>query len=102
MLNILFAPLLITNNSNKIASYLVDTEFMDKCDHSTVSQAVIKVLHDYDIEANNVISYNTDNAAYMLKAFRTILTYLFPNAVHITCLSHICNLIGDSLRNLLN
>ncbi len=97
VLNILLAPLK-KDDSNRIVSYLVDTVFMDKCDHSTVSQAIIKVLHEYEIKSENVISFNTDNAAYMLKAFNTVLTNLFANSVHITCLSHICNLIGDTFK----
>ena len=97
VLNILISPL-VKQGENKIIPYLANTVFMDKCDHATVSQAVIKTLNDIGVDSENVVSFNTDNAAYMLKAFKTILTHLFPNSIHITCLSHIVNLIGESFK----
>lgn len=98
VLNILFAPL-IKNNENKIVSFLVDTVFLAKTDHTTVSQAVVKTLHLYGIEFCDVIVFDTDNAAYMKKAYQSVLAPLFPNSVHITCLAHIINLVGESFRS---
>jgi len=98
VLNILFAPL-ITNNEGQIVSFLAETVFLAKTDHSTVSQAVVKTLQLYSIEFCDVIVFDTDNAAYMKKAYRTVLSPLFPCSVHVTCLAHIMNLVGESYRS---
>jgi len=63
-----------------------------------VSKAVIQVINDYDIPYENIIIFDTDNAAYMKKAFDQVLSGLFPNAIHCTCLAHILNLVGESFR----
>ena len=71
---------------------------MEKTNHSTVSQAVVKVIQDYSIEFDNVIVFDTDNAEYMKKAYISVLKALFPNSIHIGCLAHIQNLVGDAFR----
>ncbi|KAL1269193.1 hypothetical protein QQF64_031482, partial [Cirrhinus molitorella] len=60
--------------------------------------AVVKTLQEYDIANEDVIVFDTDNAAYMLKAYREALKSLFPHSVHITCMAHIMNLIGGAFR----
>lgn len=104
VLNILLAPLVLDANG-KLNSFLADTVFLKTVDHKTVSQSVVRTLQEYGVANENVISINTDNAAYMIKAFNDCLSVLYPNAVHITCLAHIMNLVGESFRkpfNLLN
>lgn len=34
----------------------------------------------------------------MPKAYKTALKALFPNSIHVTCLAHIMNLVGESFR----
>jgi hypothetical protein len=97
ILNILIAPLCVDDNG-KMHSYLCDTVFLKTVDHKTVSQAVVKTLQEYNINNDNVIVFNTDNAAYMLKAYSDCLSVLYPNVVHITCLAHIMNLVGEAFR----
>jgi len=97
VLNILFAPL-ITNNEDKIVSFLAETIFLAKTDHSTVSQAVVKTLQFYSIEFCDVIVFDTDNAGYVY-TYRAVLSPLFPCSVHITCLVHIMNLVGECFRS---
>ncbi|CAM4444730.1 unnamed protein product [Leuciscus chuanchicus] len=46
----------------------------------------------------DVIVFDTDNAAYMKKAYTAALQSLFPNSLHVTCMAHIMNLIGDAFR----
>ena len=46
------------------------------------------------IALNNVKAVCTDNAAYYKAAFR-ILQPIMPNAVHVCCLAHVLNLVGD-------
>ena len=68
-------------------SFLVGVKFLDAVNHCTVSNAVLKVPHEYNIEVHNVLSFVTDNAAYMHKAVREFLLPLYPGAIHMPFLS---------------
>ena len=83
--------MLITNKdaNGHLKSYLSDTVFMEKTNHSNVDQAVVQVLNRCDFSFNNVVCFNTDNAAYMKKAFHGILHGLYLKAIHCMCLAHI-------------
>lgn len=70
-----------------------DLVFLDRVNFSTVSQAVISCLNSNNIDFNDVWAFVTDSASYMKKAYNTILYGLFPNAVHITCLAHLLQLV---------
>ncbi|MGH0145228.1 UNVERIFIED_CONTAM: hypothetical protein FKN15_004331 [Acipenser sinensis] len=59
VLNILLVPLVI-DGTGKVSSYLADTHFMQKTNHSTVSQAVIQTVQSYEIAYKNVIVSDTD------------------------------------------
>ncbi|XP_078469389.1 uncharacterized protein LOC144732027 [Lampetra planeri] len=95
VLNILLAPL-EKDHSGRILAYLADTVFLEQCNHSTVSMSVVRCLQEYSINNEDVIVFDTDNAAYMKKAFTAALQSLFPNSIHITCMAHIMNLIGNA------
>ena len=97
VLNILLAPL-EKDHSGRILAYLADTVFLEQCNHSTVSVTVVRCLQEYSINNEDVIVFNTDNAACMKKAFPAALQSLFPNSLHITCMAHIINLIGNAFR----
>lgn len=97
VLNILIAPL-EKDESGRILAYLADTVFLEQCNHSTVSMAVVKCLQEYSIDNEDVIVFNTDNAAYMKKAYTAALKSLFPNSVHVTCMAHIMNLVGSAFQ----
>jgi len=97
VLNILVAPLRVDEDGN-LRAFLVDTVLLNTAHHRSVSQSVVKVLQQYDISNENVIVINTDNAAYMLKAYKECLSVLYPNAIHITCVAHIMSLVGESYR----
>ena len=94
--NILLSPTKINGEGNVIA-YLADTIMLSKVDHVTVSQAVIRTLAAYGINFDNVSVFDTDNAVYCIKAVRTLMT-LCLNAVHITCLAHVMNLVGQAFK----
>lgn len=83
------------DESGRILAYLADTVFLEECNHSTVSVAVVKCLQEYGIANENVIVFDTDNAAYMKKAYKAALQSLFPNSIQVTCMAHIINLIGS-------
>lgn len=104
VLNVLFSKLQENSASNteidvsNNTCYLADTLFLDQTNNVTVSQSVIKVVTDYCIDFNKIRIFCTDNAAYMLKAFRDTLSVIFPNCVHITCFAHLMNLVCEAFR----
>jgi len=53
---------------------------------------------EYDIANEDVIVFDTNNAAHMLKAYREALKSLFLRCIHITCVAHIMKLIGGAFR----
>lgn len=81
VLNILLAPL-EKEQSGRILAYLADTVFLQQCNHSTVSVAVVRCLQEYSINNEDVIVFDIDNAAYMKKAFTTAVQALYPNSLH--------------------
>lgn len=95
VLNILLAAL-EKDHSGRILAYIADTVFLERCNHSTVSVAVVRCLQEYSINNEDVIAFDTNNAAYMKQAFTAALKLLFPNSLHITCMAHIINFIGNA------
>ena len=79
-------------------AYLLDTQFLSETNNKTVSQAIVRTVNEYDIEFDNVRVFNSDNVAYMKKAFNETLSCLFPLSVHITCNSHIVNLVASDFK----
>lgn len=78
--------------------FLADSVFLEKTNNVTVAQAVVKVLTDYGIAFNDVLIFNSDNVSYMQKAFEETLSVILPNAVHITCMAHIINLVATEFK----
>ena len=68
--------------------------FLTSTNNVTVPQTVIKVVHDY-VSFDDVLVFNSDDMAYMKKASLLTLSVIFQNCVHITCHSHIVNLVSD-------
>ncbi|KAK9976412.1 hypothetical protein ABG768_021617 [Culter alburnus] len=79
--------------------FLVDVIFMYRCNYSTVSQAILASLHSNDLDLNDAWAVVTDNAAYCLKAYREVLKGVMLNSVHVTCLCHIINLVGETWQH---
>lgn len=63
-----------------------------------MSQAVVRTVNEYGIDFDNVLIFNSDNAAYMRKAFQDTLSCLFQYCVHITCHSHIVSLVANDFK----
>lgn len=75
--------------------YILDVVTLEACNHATFSEAVIKAVTGAGISFQNIIAVVSDSAAYCKKAFRDVLAAVFPAAVHVLCLAHIINLVGD-------
>jgi hypothetical protein len=87
VINILF--------SFKDKTKLVKTEHLIIVNSNTIAQLVIKVLHFYNINFENIILFISDNASYMIKAFKILLP-LIQQMKHNCCLAHILNLVGNT------
>jgi len=75
---------------------LVSTVFLERVNHTTISQSFVNTINSYNIPFDNLIFYISDNAAYMKKAYTDILSPLIPNLLHNTCLAHSYNLVGET------
>ena len=51
-------------------SYLIDVVIMEKCNHSTLSQTIIRSVSDIGIHYDDVTAIVTDSAAYCKRAQR--------------------------------
>ena len=58
----------------------------------------MKTMQDYSIVYNNIRVFNSDNVSYTKKAFCDTLSCLFPFCIHITCHSHIVNLVASDFK----
>ena len=75
--------------------YLAETFFdREPLNHGKVAQHVMATLANFSIPFSNVVGYCTDNAAYMIKSYNDALKALLPNCQHLTCISHILNLVS--------
>ena len=98
ILNILVASLDLLKNGS-LVYYLLDTVFLQgRVDHSNVARAILQCISTSGISFENIRVFNSDAAAYMQKCYREVLAPLFPNCVHITCLAHLLNLLGEEFR----
>ena len=79
--------------------FLLDVVFLDRCNFSTVSQAILASLYSNNLDLNDAWAVVTDNAAYCLKAYREVLKGVMPNSVHVTCLCHVINLVGETWQH---
>lgn len=89
------------NVANILFSYenqtkLVKTHFLETVTYRTISKIVIDTIYFYNISYDNIILLITDNASYMIKAFKDILSPLIPTLYHNTCLAHVFNLVGET------
>eukprot|EP00063_Salmo_salar_P051973 XP_014026808.1 PREDICTED: uncharacterized protein LOC106585279 [Salmo salar] len=90
----------VTPSSGKCVEnqyFLVDVIFMDRCNYSTFSQAVLASLHSNHL--NDAWAVVTDNASYCLKAYEEVLKGVMPNSVHVTCLCHVINLVSETWQH---
>ena len=75
--------------------FLIGVVKMDTCNHSTFSQAIIKSVSEVGIAFDHVICIVSDSAAYCKKAYRDVLSAVYPNSVHVLCTTHIVNLASE-------
>ena len=80
---------------------LVETVFLDDVNFETVTRSVIETLIKMEIKFEFVMAFISDNASYMVKAFKSLKPMLL-NSIHVTCFAHIVSLGGETWRSNLN
>ncbi|CAB4439617.1 unnamed protein product [Rhizophagus irregularis] len=89
VINILFSY-------NGVCNYgttkLVYVDYLESVNNCTIGQLVIQILVQWEIPFN----LPQLTAAYMKKCYRDVLKPLMPQLVHLPCLAHILNLIGEA------
>ena len=80
--------------------FLLNSEWLEKTNASTISQAITNalcILWPEGIQHDRVILLVTDAAAYMRKA-STALQILFPNMIYLTCTVHGLHRVAEEIR----
>ena len=66
----------------------------DGAEHTELAAEVNNVLGDVGIKPDNEVAYVSDSAAVLKAAYTHVLPGLYPESVHITCMSHGLNNVG--------
>lgn len=96
VVNVLVAPLDGTYHKPR----LVDVQFVKETNHKTISQAfeaAIKILFPVP-DYKKLIVVTTDQAGYMIKAFKNLRETLYDNLYHVTCLAHSLHRVAEVVR----
>jgi hypothetical protein len=83
---------------------LIDVEFFEKRNNSTVQQAFInccQLLWPVKVEYEKVLLLVTDQASYMVLAAKNLKTFS-PSLNHITCIAHALNRVCSAIQENLN
>ena len=83
--------------------YLIDVVTLEACNNVTFSQGIIKAVTDMGIQYDSVMAvvYDSvmavvsDSAAYTIKAYREVLSVVFPKSLHVRYMAHIVNLAAE-------
>ncbi|GBC47780.2 hypothetical protein GLOIN_2v1761146 [Rhizophagus irregularis DAOM 181602=DAOM 197198] len=75
---------------------LVHVDYLENVNNCTIGQLLIQTLVQWGISFDLPQLIASDSAAYMKKCYRDVLKPLMPQLVHLPCLAHILNLIGEA------
>ncbi len=71
-------------------------------DGSVDSNAIVretnKSIINLGLNADKIAAFVSDNASYMIKTYE-VLQVIWPNSAHMTCRSHIFNLVAETFRH---
>ena len=79
--------------------FVIGVVKMASCNHSTFSQGIIRSVTDVGISFENAMSIVTDSAAYCKKAYKDVLSAVYPYPIHVLCITHIVNLASEVFRH---
>ena len=72
----------------KQESYLIGVVRIEACNHSTLSQGILKSVADVELPFDQIHAVITDSAAYCKKAYRDVLSAVLPHSIQVLCLAH--------------
>ena len=97
VLNIIILSSKENQKDDNLNSFLLNTFELDSVNHENVASKVIQYINDNGLSLSKMFGFITDNASYMKKAFELIHVFC-KNSVHITCWSHIFDLVAQTFR----
>ena len=74
---------------------LLNSIVLEHTNYKTVSETILTQLLKYEIPFSKISAFVTDNAGYMHKAWNRSLKGTLLNAVHVTCVAHLLNLLCE-------
>lgn len=98
MTNVLILPVKDEWIGGQAHPLMLDSKLLETVNHQTIAELVISTLNKDKINLSKVVEYVSDNVEYMKKSFTAILRHVLPNAVHVTCVPHILNLVAECWR----
>lgn len=88
----------VTSSNDVLRPYLIDSVQLEKVNAGTVGGAVLRSLTQFGVSFDSVSGFVCDGARYMTACYRDIIKPVCENSVHITCIAHCLNLVGEILR----
>uniref|UniRef100_H3ANI0 HAT C-terminal dimerisation domain-containing protein n=1 Tax=Latimeria chalumnae TaxID=7897 RepID=H3ANI0_LATCH len=79
----------------KLNMLLLDCAVLEPVNFKTISQAIQETLDKFEVPFDQITAVVSDNVTYMKKGWEWSMKPLFLNAVHVTCVAHLLNLVGD-------
>lgn len=90
----------ILNETGSSMIFLLHSEQLEKCNHSTICQLFDKsmnLLWPNGIQHDKVLLFLSDAAPYMVKAGEAIKLF-YSKIIHVTCLAHAFHRIAETVR----
>ncbi|RHZ57261.1 hypothetical protein Glove_391g13 [Diversispora epigaea] len=75
---------------------LTHVDYLESVNNCTIGQLIIQILVQWAIPFDLPLLIASDLAAYMKKCYRDVLKSIMPQLIHLPCLAHILNLIGEA------
>jgi hypothetical protein len=95
IMNLILIPSNYPNGGESLNSILLDTIELKECNSQSVAKEVINSLNQKSISFDKMFGFVSDNCSYMIGAFK-IISIICTNAIHMTCWSHIFDLIAQT------
>jgi hypothetical protein len=95
MMNLILIPSNYPHGEESLNSVLLDTIELKECNSQSVAKEIINSLNQKSILLEKMFGFVSDNCSYMIGAFK-IISIICTNAIHMTCWSHIFDLIAQT------
>lgn len=94
-----FVHVLIGTLENPTKNFLIECKKIENSPtHKTILGIIQDTVCEYNIKRKNVLAILSDAAPYMMK-FATCMLDIYPNIVHVTCISHLYHNCAEKIRS---